>query len=161
MLDRRQVAARCKQFWVEKFKRPFAVLSTVDRITCVIVGVLGGLFPVPMVTTAVTLGLSALFGFRAPQIAIATTMNFVVTPAEIAIIPTLARTAALLTGADTTNFTASFILEALNVSLWQLLTVASSVLLHAVVGWAMLAVVVLLPVKPLVSVLRRESYHLP
>ena len=60
-----------------------------EQVLCVLVGVLGGVFPIPMLTTLVTLGLARLAALGTVELAVAASINFVMTPLELVLIPLL------------------------------------------------------------------------
>ncbi len=66
---------------------PLRTMSLRLQVLCVLVGVLGGLFPIPMLTTVVTAALASLVGLSAPALAVAASINLVMTPAELLLLP--------------------------------------------------------------------------
>ena len=126
---------RVKNWWRNKLALPWSKLGLVEKVFAVLVGLVGGLFPIPALTTAVTLALVSAFKMNAAQAGVATAINLMVTPLEFILIPPLAQMAAPLTGADGSNFTASFLSDALALGVMNLLTAGGSMVLHAVASW--------------------------
>lgn len=123
----------------QRIVKPFAALSYQERLFCAFVGLLGGCFPVPALTTIVTAFLCRLLRLSAPQVAAAMVVNLLSTPLELLLIPYLARATAWVLQTDASTFTAEFLAQSLqHGGVWQLLEVASSMLLHAVIGWIVL-----------------------
>jgi hypothetical protein len=142
---------RAKQWFRTKLQQPWSRLSMVEQILAVVVGILGGLFPVPMLTTFVTVVLGKLLTMNAAQIAVATAINFFMTPLEVALIPPLARWFTPITGASSESFTASNLADAMGQGVSTLISVAGVMLLHAILSWAVgtaVLVLALMKLKP-------------
>jgi hypothetical protein len=122
-------------------------MTAAERLCCLLVGLLGGMFPVPMLTTVVTAFLSKFTSLPGPQMAVAMTINVVIAPVELVAIPPLARFGALLTGANASQFTAAFLLAAIDQGPRELFYAAQGMLLHAILTWALFAVVGLVIVR--------------
>jgi hypothetical protein len=124
-----------------KIVRPLRQMTWYERACVLVVGVLGGLFPVPALTTLVTLALAPLFSLNAAQVAVASAINLMLTGVEIAMIPTFATVGALLLGGDSSLFTLSMIQDSLKEGIMMLLRNASHMLMYACVAWALMTVV--------------------
>lgn len=124
----------------QKITRPLAAMSAWDRATCLLVGVLGGLFPVPMVTTAVTVALCAMLGLSAVQSGVATAVNFALTPAQLFMIPVFANLCAVVLR-QPADFTVETVKSKLNEGFAAIVTNAASMLVFASVTWALLCAI--------------------
>ncbi len=126
--------------WLNKsLIRPLQLMTWRQRGMAIIVGLVGGLFPVPMVTSLVCAIVCLFLRLSAPQAAVATVMNLLLTPLQIILIPGFASLAAFVTGADASDFTLTAIYHAKEGGLLAVLTSATSLLLHAVGSWLVLS----------------------
>ena len=134
---------RVKNWYKHKLVQPWKRLTAMEKVFCLVVGVLGGMFPVPGVTTFVGLVISKLLALSAPQIAVSSAVNLVLAPVQLMAIPFLAQFAAVFTGADASTFTATFLAGAAADGMGVLLSSAGSMLLHAICLWAVVSGAVL------------------
>lgn len=126
--------------WVQhKLVDPLAQLPLSERVTAVAVGIIGGMFPIPALTTVATVGMAKVISISAPQFMVACAVNLLVTPLEVAMIPFFAVGGAAMMGADSTNFTAAHLLAAMENGLSALLRDALAMLIHAALCWTVLA----------------------
>ena len=143
---------------------PLRQMPPTDRLMCLSVGVVGGMFPVPFLTTVVTFALIAalrLTGARLQPaaVAVATAVNLLVAPADVAAIPLFARAAAALTGADASSFTAEFLMAKMGEGLMPLLQGAAAMLLHAILAWALVGGVAMVAVVGVVRSRGTRKIH--
>jgi hypothetical protein len=78
---------RAKNFFLDNLYRPLVQLSLFEALMTVIIGFLGGVFPVPLFTTPCTGLLGAIAGFTAPQNVIAVAVNLLMTPVQFILLP--------------------------------------------------------------------------
>jgi len=78
-----------------RFLADLRCLTLAQQLQCVILGCLGGVFPVPAATTFMTLALCHAFALSPGEMAVATTMNFLMTPVQIILMPYFADGAVL------------------------------------------------------------------
>ena len=116
------------------------MLSPRARLECVVVGALGGLFPVPAATTVVTLFLCYVLQQSALQITVASAVNLVATPVELACVPKFAVLGAMIVQRDASSFTAAMIATSMQKGLLFFVTNLTELLLFAVLGWFVLAI---------------------
>lgn len=83
----------------EQLWQPLVTLPPSARFQCVVIGILGGVAPIPAVTTFITVLLCKLMAFAAAQTAVATAINVALTPVQIVMLPYFADAGALLVGA--------------------------------------------------------------
>jgi hypothetical protein len=124
-----------------KIVRPLQAMSRWEQIATLVVGILGGLFPVPALTSLITLALCAMLRFAPAQSGVATALNLSLAVAELALIPVFAQIGAVMTGVDSDNFTGAVIVASMQEGIGALLTNASSMLAHACLSWTVLAAV--------------------
>lgn len=148
---------KVRHWFQTKLRNPWRRLHTAEKLLALIVGVLGGVFPIPALTTIATLALASLLALNAPQTGVATAINLALTPVAIGMIPVFAHLAAFFSGADTTTFSAEFLMAAAAESLTHLLAVAASVLIHATVAWVVITAVVFAGVKVLLPRLQHAG----
>ena len=84
------VLQRIKDFFLNKLYYPLLELPLLQRLMCVWFGILGGIFPVPALTSGATAVLSALLGFSPAQSAIAIAVNLLMTPFQFMCMPLFA-----------------------------------------------------------------------
>ena len=124
-----------------KVIRPLQAMSRWEQVATLVVGVLGGLLPIPALTTLVTLALCGMLRFNAAQSGVATAINLALTAVELAAIPVFAQLGAVVTGVDADSFTAAVIIASMREGVASLLTNASSMIAHACLTWALLTAV--------------------
>lgn len=78
---------RAKAFLLDRLYYPLIELPLFDAIMTCIIGVLGGVFPVPALTSLCTGILASVSGFSAPQTAIAIAVNLLMTPVQFILLP--------------------------------------------------------------------------
>lgn len=132
----------------EKVVKPFTSLTVAECCLSAFVGLLGGCFPIPALTTIVTAFLCRLFDFSTAQVAAAMVVNMLSTPLELMLIPVFATTAAAVIGSDASTFTSEFLMQTLSSGgVMQLFEVASALLAHAVIAWTILCAVACLVLR--------------
>jgi hypothetical protein len=156
------IVSAVTQFFRQNIAQPLRRMTPNERLLCVATGFVGGMFPLPMVTTVVTLAIIATLPFVIPPHlaslptagkAVATAINLLLAPLDILAVPYLAQLAALFSGADATRFTPSFLAGLMAEGLVPLLSGAASLLGHAVAAWLFLSAALF---GVLVLVLRRH-----
>ena len=137
---------------------PLQNMSAWDRIATIVIGLLGGFFPVPGVTMIVSTLLGKfVMGFTAVQIAVVCALNAALTVPEIMAIPTFAWVGALFTGADASGFGIAVIYEGLEEGVMALATRATSMLLHACLSWVLVTAVAVVALQRTRPVRQRQD----
>lgn len=131
-------------FFNERIKTPVQQLHPIQVFIALVVGIIGGVVPLPGVNTPVTLFFSRMAGLNVPQTALATGMNFVCKPIKYFLLPLWGRWLAMLLGKDTSHFTLSYILEAYTLGYGPLFKACSDIFLYGCLTWALVASVVML-----------------
>ena len=132
--------------WCNRFVRNLMDLSLLQRLIAVIVGILGGLFPVPSITTLVTVFLAKTMGCNPEQIAISTSINLILTPVDIYCVPKFATLTSTALGYGTV-YTAAMFLEYMSEGIVHLVTAGGAMIVMALVSWVTITTVVLLVTK--------------
>lgn len=117
---------------------PMRGLTWAQRLDTLVVGVLGGLFPIPVLTTVATVALCWVLKLTAVQIAVSGAINIAVTPLELLLIPsfsTLGSFACPWVGSGPVDVTA---LVSLGFS--AAIQQAPNVFLSAAIGWVVAVV---------------------
>lgn len=130
---------RVKMAVNEKLLVPLRQLTLVEIVVSCGVGVLGGVFPIPMVTTVVTLLLAKVLHCNAPQVMLSTTANFICTPLQIVMIPVFARVMALLSRGDPSGYTTAALKASLEKGYGAFFASSSTMLLYATIAWCLFA----------------------
>ena len=145
---------------------PLRQMRPSERLLCLAVGVVGGMFPVPMLTSVVTWLIAGLFALLGPAtklspaaLAVATAVNLLIAPVDIAAIPTLAQWGALVTGADARDFTAEFLMAKMAEGARPLLMGAANMFLSACLAWAAIGGIALAAVATAVAVRGKKKLH--
>jgi hypothetical protein len=141
------LVSRCGQWFDQNLKGPFLRLSNHQRLAACAVGVVGGMFPIPMVTTLVTMALAFIMSLTKLQITVSVAVNLLCAPVDVMFIPTQARFAAWFTGASSESFTASALMAAMQEGIVAMLSTSASMLVHAVIGWSVFFLWILLAVR--------------
>lgn len=125
------------QLWLQqKVAQPLRDMTPLQRTECLALGILGGLFPIPGVTTPVTMMLCAAMGCTKSQIAVATAINLMLTAAQIPMIPWFATVAAMFSGYPAEQFSVAVIVDTMSAGVVGVLRAAFVMLVHACVSWA-------------------------
>lgn len=128
--------------WFSRFWRQLMDLSLTDRIVAVVVGIVGGIFPMPSITTLVTLFLARLMSCTPPQIALSTSVNLVLAPVDIYLLPKFATLTSVAMGYEVT-YTGPMLLEMINQGVLHLITAGGTMILMAIVSWVFIAMGIL------------------
>lgn len=131
----------------ERVLVPLSQLTWAEVLVAVSVGVLGGIFPVPFVTSLATLVIGYYLRCTATELVLASTINFFCTPLQFALLPSLAHLAGFLTQAEVDAFTAHALHESLRVDYTTFLRSCGRMIFYAAVGWFFVAI-------PIVMILR-------
>lgn len=124
-------------------------LQFLEVVSVVLVGLLGGVLPIPGIALAATLLMCRVSAMSAAQVALSTTVNLLASPLQVVMMPIWGRALASLMGSDTSQFTLSYVKSAMAKGFIPLLTVCWEILLFGVVSWCIAAVIVLLIVHVL------------
>lgn len=119
-------------------------MSVEQRTQSIVVGAIGGIFPIPAVTTIVTVLLCTGLRLSAAQTAVATAINLACTPLQLALLPSLGWIAASVAGTDASTFTAENIGISMREGLMPFLSSMALLLVHAVASWICIAITVVL-----------------
>ncbi|ORC87672.1 uncharacterized protein TM35_000212780 [Trypanosoma theileri] len=128
---------------------PFQQLNARKLILAATAGILGGIFPVPMFTSIVTLIFCRMLHCCALQIALATAINFLVTPLEVLLIVPFACATATVLGSDASRFTVASLYNSMNLGLIDFFFTSSSLLIHSFLSWCFFAIPLLYIVRSL------------
>lgn len=151
-----QVRQRAVKLWREKIVQPAKQLTRGEVIVAVIAGLIGGIFPVPLVTTVASLLFARSMCLIAPQVMLAFSVNMCCTPLQIILIPVFARATALLLREDTSPYTAVALRRALGLSLSEVLSTCAKMLLYATLSWTILLVPVWLACRTIQATARKH-----
>jgi hypothetical protein len=130
--------------WLKKdVYHPLLEMNHSQRTAAAAVGVVGGIFPVPALTTFATLLVVRLADLHTAQSAVAVAINIAVAPLQIALIPSFASAGSLITGADGSLFTSEALLRHMGEGLVSFAHNGASLLVHATLAWVLLVCVTL------------------
>lgn len=147
-----------KDFLRTQLTEPLNQLPWSRRFFCVLIGVLGGISPVPMITTAVTVALARIVGLTTPEIGVASGVNVLLTPLQILFMPIFANASLLLkqlvgaTAGDEQMPSVKLIAlldEGADVS--TLIAGAGSIIMAATLPWALLTALCIFVARPFVA----------
>ncbi|KAH9598681.1 hypothetical protein LSM04_009201 [Trypanosoma melophagium] len=128
---------------------PFQQLNARKLTISATAGILGGIFPVPMFTSIVTLIFCRMFHCCALQIALATAINFLVTPLEVLLIVPFACATAAVIGSDTSKFTVASLYQSMNLGFIDFFFASASLLIHSFLSWCFFTIPVFYIVRGL------------
>ncbi|KAI5685413.1 hypothetical_protein [Leishmania braziliensis MHOM/BR/75/M2904] len=131
----------------ERLLMPLRQLTWAEVLVAVSVGVLGGTFPVPLVTSLVTLIIGYYVRCTTAELVLGSTANLFCTPLQFALLPSFARFVGSLTEEDVTAFTAHALQESLRVGYATFLSSCGRMIFYATIGWFLVS-------TPIVLVLR-------
>jgi hypothetical protein len=117
---------------------PLSDMTLIDLSITLMVGLLGGVFPIPGATTPATALLAKWHSFHPARLGVATGINLILTPVQLLLIPTFAQLGSKLTRMDASTFTASHIAASMNGGLGNFFRQAAAIILNAVIGWCLL-----------------------
>lgn len=137
---RSRCSSRLAKFWQEKVTEPLRSLSLRELLIAIIIGLLGGIFPVPLITTAVTLLLGHYISCSFPQKVFGTTVNMFCTPLQLALLPPLARLTGTLMQRDISAFSSSALRVALKGGYISFASSCGLMILYATVSWFLIAI---------------------
>ncbi len=140
----KKIMQRIKDFLVNDLYNPLLALPLLERIICVIIGILGGVYPVPAVTTACTGILIKIMNFNAAQSAIAIAVNLACTPLQFILLPYFADSSAYLLPASffgAESKPSTIIVEAFKSgSMTETVKIAGSIIVAAQIPWLILTI---------------------
>ncbi|KPI85891.1 hypothetical protein ABL78_5023 [Leptomonas seymouri] len=160
---------RCRQraFQVlrERLLNPLRQLTGIEIFVAVAVGVVGGVFPVPLITSLVTLISGWYIHCSAAELVVGSTVNLLCTPLQFAFLPSFARLSGTISQADTSAFTATALMEALTKGYAVLIASCARMIAYAVFGWLLVCIPVIFVLRALQRCavrreLQRQSLHL-
>lgn len=128
------------EWWRRDVYHPLLQMSHSKRAAAASVGVVGGVFPIPALTTFATLFIVRLAALNAAQSAVAVAINIAASPLQIAFIPYFATAGSLITGTDASAFTSEAILRNMGEGLLSFAQSSASLLIHATLAWLLLVV---------------------
>ncbi|EAN96566.1 hypothetical protein, conserved [Trypanosoma cruzi] len=103
-------------------------------------GIIGGVFPVPLLTSIVTLIICRVLRCRALEATLATTVNLLLAPLELFLVVPFACMAAFVLGGDTSQFTTAAIYHSAKLGFFDFLQTSFSLLMYSCLCWMALAV---------------------
>ncbi|KAG5501779.1 hypothetical protein JKF63_04048 [Porcisia hertigi] len=124
----------------ERLLVPLRLLTLGEVLIAASIGLLGGVFPVPLVTAMVTLLVGFYIQCTSPQLILGSTTNFFCTPLQFALIPRFARLVGLFIETDVSDFTGYALQRSLNDGYTALVYSCGRMLLYATMGWFIVAV---------------------
>eukprot|EP00759_Apiculatamorpha_spiralis_P013905 PhF_6_TR20634/c0_g1_i1/m.29729 len=130
------------QRWFLTFWQNLLSLTLLEALSAVIVGTLGGIFPIPGITTAVTLFLANICSHNKAQLAIATSLNFLLTPVDLYMIPVFANWSGSVFGAEV--YSASMLTKWLSEGVMALLSQGGGMVMYAILSWFLVTIVAVL-----------------
>ncbi|KPA86716.1 hypothetical protein ABB37_00805 [Leptomonas pyrrhocoris] len=146
---------RASQALRERLLIPLRQLTGIEIFVAVAIGVVGGLFPVPLLTSLVTLLAGWYVHCNAAQLVFGSTVNLFCTPLQLALLPSFARLMGAITQGETSTFTAYALKEALAKGYASFLSSCGWMIAYAVVGWFL----VFIPVVLVLRALQRCTTH--
>ncbi|EAN94247.1 hypothetical protein, conserved [Trypanosoma cruzi] len=103
-------------------------------------GVIGGVFPVPLLTSIATLIICRVLRCRALEATLATTVNLLLAPLELFLVVPFACMAAFVLGGDTRQFTTAAIYHSAKLGFFDFLQMSASLLMYSCLCWMALAI---------------------
>jgi Na+/phosphate symporter len=122
-------------------------LTVLEVFVAVAIGVVGGLFPVPLVTSFVTLISGWYVQCNAAELVVGSTVNLFCTPLQFALIPYLARMMGAIMQEDTSTFTARALREAVGKGYIMFLKTCGWMIAYATLAWFFVFIPVILVLR--------------
>lgn len=91
------------------FVQPIKQLTPYELLVAIALGAIGGLFPIPMTTTIITVALCKWIPCSVPQVLFATALSFICVPFQFAMVPVFARAFAVAVRIDSSAYTVASI----------------------------------------------------
>ncbi|KAG5476593.1 hypothetical protein CUR178_03764 [Leishmania enriettii] len=131
----------------EVLLEPLSQLTGAELLVALSIGVLGGVFPLPLVTSLVTLAIGWYVRCTTTQYVLCSTANLFCTPLQFALLPSFARLIGSAAQVDVTAFTVRALRESLKVSYTTFLSSCSRMLLYATMGWFLVVIPIILVLR--------------
>lgn len=128
-----------KSFFHEQIVTPMTELQRIQVVLAFILGILGGLFPVPSLNTPMTWLLCRLASVNRSQAVLATAINFTCKPVQLLLIPVWGRGAASLFGRDVSQFTLEHLHASYGHGVKTLFLACADMFLYGVITWTLVA----------------------
>lgn len=142
--------------FVKERLAPITRLKPLDLVSVVLVGILGGIMPFPMLTTPATVLVGHLGGLSKTEVLLSSTINLLCTPLQLMMMPVWGRGLANVLGQDTSHFTITYLQGALANGVGPFVTAYWDVLLYGMISWIFVAIVASGIVRGLKSITHRE-----
>lgn len=139
----------------ERLLIPLRQLSGLEIAVAVAIGIIGGVFPVPLVTSLVTLFVGWCLRCSAAELVVGSSVNLFCTPLQFALLPSFARLTGTLRGEDTTAYTAAALRAALSAGYVAFLQSCGRMIVYATLAWCF----VFLPVVFVLRHVQRYAAH--
>ncbi|KAK7201146.1 hypothetical protein NESM_000175600 [Novymonas esmeraldas] len=143
----------------ERLLLPLRQLSWEEVLVAIAVGVLGGIFPVPLVTSLVTLAIGYYVRCSAAELVLGSTANFFCTPLQFALLPLLARFMGNVARVNVDAFTAAALRESLSAGYTTFLTSTGRMLCYATMGWFLFAIPAVVVLRFAQNGITRRQLH--
>ncbi|RNF19780.1 uncharacterized protein Tco025E_04117 [Trypanosoma conorhini] len=98
-------------------------------------GTIGGVFPVPMLTSLVTLIICRVLRCRPLEATLATSINLLLTPLELLLVVPFASVAAAVVGGDTRKFSATALYQSTELGFVGFVRNSATVLIYSCICW--------------------------
>lgn len=138
---------RLAQALNERLVLPLRQLSGLEVSVAVAIGVIGGVFPVPLVTSIVTLAVGWYVQCNAAEFVVGSTVNFFCTPIQLALLPSFARLMGAILQKETSTFTAYALKEAIAKGYASFLSSCIRMVAYATIAWFLVCIPVIIVLR--------------
>lgn len=150
---------RASQAVRERLLIPLRQLTALEIAVAIAIGVVGGVFPVPLVTSFITLLTGWCVRCSAAELVVGSTVNLFCTPLQIALLPSFARLAGSLTREDTTAFTAAALKEAIGKGIGVFLRSCGWMIAYATLAWCIIFIPLIFALRALQRYASHHAQH--
>ncbi|KAG5476322.1 hypothetical protein LSCM1_04024 [Leishmania martiniquensis] len=119
----------------ERLLVPLSQLTGAELMVALSIGVLGGIFPIPLVTSLATLAIGCYAQCTTTQLVLGSTVNLFCTPVQFLLLPSFACLLGTLAQVDVAAFTASALQNSLKAGYATFLSSCARMLFCATIGW--------------------------
>lgn len=127
--------------------KPMRELGLLEVLLSVIIGLFGGVLPVPLASVAAIVLLCRLSAFREAQLAVSTSISMLCTPLQVYLLPVWGRWVALRAGRDVSKFTLSYVKHSMSQGITHFLGSSIEIVLFGAIGWTITAFFLVLLVR--------------
>nr|CCC48822.1 conserved hypothetical protein [Trypanosoma vivax Y486] len=136
-------ATRLQHVLVHRVLNPCRTLSARQLLFSITVGMLGGIFPIPLFTSVVTTLMCRQLNLNVSQSLLAITVNLLVFPLEVLLITPFAQLTAHVTRANTTQLTMAAYYDSMSKGGVQFVQFSIKLFLHSCFCWLAFTLVVI------------------